>query len=190
MRCRSGAIYRVDEPDPAGPDKGPLKATAATRYTLPRGNRFDAESLDYDHGNAIVIAKYLDGREAEVFSIPFDARSSRAMPAELRSLGRLAGFREPATGSDLDGDRSQLAVCSSGVTRIYRRDDVGKHGWKLISEVRYPIAQIEGICWDGRDLVLVAEGGAIFRIAERAWRASPPRSSSARKNVERLGSPP
>ena len=156
----------------------PLKATAVSRYALPRGNRFDAESLDYDRGNAIVIAKYLDGREAEIFSVPFDPTSPMARPAEPRSLGRLAGFTEPATGSDLHGDLSHLAICSSAVTRIYGREDVGKPGWKLLSEVRYPVAQIEGICWDGRDLVLVAEGGAIFRIAEKTWRAAMVRKSS------------
>ncbi len=177
------AIYRIDEPDPAQPTARALKATAVSRYALPRGNRFDAESLDYDRGNAIVIAKYLDGREAEIFSVPFDPTSPMARPAEPRSLGRLAGFTEPATGSDLHGDLKHLAICSSAVTRIYGREDVEKPGWKLLSEVRYPVAQIEGICWDGRDLVLVAEGGAIFRIAEKTWRASPPRRPSAPLNV-------
>ena len=50
-----------------------------------------------------------------------------------------------------------------------------------MSEVRYPEEPIEGICWDGRDLVLVAEGGAIFRIVEKTWRARTPIAKSARK---------
>ena len=174
------AIYRIDEPDPAKPAERPLIASAVSRYVLPRGNRFDAESLDYDQGNAIVIAKYLDGREAEIFSVPFDRPSPLSRPAEPLSLGRLAGFIEPATGSDLDADRTHLAVCSTAVTRIYRRDDVKKPDWKLIGEVRYPAAPIEGICWNGRDLVLVAEGGAIFRIAEKSWRDSVPRRSNVK----------
>jgi hypothetical protein len=175
------AIYRIDEPDPALPAQRPLAASAVSRYVLPRGNRFDAESLDYDQGNAIVIAKYLDGREAELFSVPFDPTSRLSQSAPPRSIGRLAGFIEPATGSDLDGDRTHLAVCSSTVTRIYRRDDVQKPDWKLIGEVRYPAAPIEGICWDGRDLVLVAEGGAISRIAEKTWRDSTPQRSSVKQ---------
>ena len=52
------------------------------------------------------------------------------------------------------------------MTRIYRRDDVKKQDWKLIGEVRYPAVQIEGVCWDGRDLVLVAEG-ASFALSKR-----------------------
>jgi hypothetical protein len=144
-----------------------LAATAVSRYALPPGNRFDAESLEFDEVNAIVIAKYLDRREAELFSVPFDPPSPLSQPAQPRSIGRLAGFTEPATGSDIDVDRTHLAVCSSTVTRIYRRADVQKNDWKLEREVRYPAAQIEGVCWNGRDLVLVAEGGAIYRIAEK-----------------------
>jgi hypothetical protein len=173
------AIYRIDEPDPALPADRPLTASAVSRYALPRTNRFDAESLDYDQGSAIVIAKYLDGREAEVFSVPFDPPPPLLRPAPPRSLGRLAGFIEPATGSDLDPDRTHLAVCSSTVTRIYRRDDVEKPDWKLIGLARYPAVPVEGVCWYGRALILVAEGGAIFRIAEKTWRDSMPRRSSA-----------
>jgi hypothetical protein len=164
------AIYRIDEPDPSLPAEQVLAATAISRYTYPPGNRFDAESLDFDDGAAIVIAKYSDGSEAELFSVPFESPSPLTRPAQPRSLGKLAGFTEPATGSDLSADRLQLAVCSSTVTRIYRRADVQKHDWKRESEVRYRAAPVEGVCWDGRDLVLAAEGGAIYRIAEKTWR--------------------
>ncbi len=184
------AIYRIDEPDPAQPPHAPLKATAVSRYALPRDNRFDAESLDFDQGKAIVIAKYRDGREAEIFSVAFDPPSPLFKLAEPRSLGRLTGFIEPATGSDLDADRTHLAVCSPAVTRIYRREDLKKHEWMLISEVRYPAAQFEGICWDGRDLILVAEGGGVFRIAEKTWRGSPPRRSIAPTRPEPARKPP
>jgi hypothetical protein len=177
------AIYRIDEPDPDLPTEKPVAATAVSRYTAPRENRFDAESLDYDDGLAIVIAKYADGREAEIFAVPFDPPAPLSQPASPRSLGKLPGFTEPATGSDLDADRKLLAVCSSRVTRVYRRDDVKKHDWKALSEVRYQAEQIEGICWDGRDLVLVAEGGGIFRIAEKTWRDAPPRRSSSPSKI-------
>ena len=120
------AIYRIDEPDPEKPAAQPLKSTAVSRYALARANRFDAESLDYDEGNAIVIAKYRDGREAELFSVAFDPPAPLLKPAEPQSLGRLTGFTEPATGSDLNGDRTHLAVCSSAVTRVYQREDAAK----------------------------------------------------------------
>jgi hypothetical protein len=183
------AIYRVDEPDPAKPAEQPLAATAVSRYAFPRGHRFDAEGLDFDDGNAIVVSKYLDGREAELFAVPFDPPSPLSQPAQPRSIGKLAGFTEPATGSDLDVDRMHLAVCSSTVTRIYRRADVQKHDWKLASEVRYRAAPVEGVCWNGRDLVLVAEGGAIFRITEKTWRESTPRRSRANRDENQKPAP-
>jgi hypothetical protein len=164
------AIYRIDEPDPSSPAEHALAPTAVSRYAYPSGNRFDAESLEFDDGTAIVIAKYSDGREAELFAIPFDTPSPLTRPAQPRPLGKLAGFTEPATGSDLSVDRLHLAVCSSDVTRLYRRADVQKYDWKLEGEVRYRAAPVEGVCWDGRDLVLAAEGGAIYRISEKTWR--------------------
>src|SRR5262249_42084786 len=80
------AIYRIDEPDPAAPAAQPLKANAVARYAMPRENRFDAESLEFDDGNAVVITKYLDGREAEIFSVAFDPTSASARPVQPKSL--------------------------------------------------------------------------------------------------------
>jgi hypothetical protein len=175
------AIYRIDEPDPYVPAERPLAATAVSRYAPPRDNRFDAESLDYDRGNALVIAKYQGGRLAELFSVPFEPPAPLSKPAQPRSIGKLPAFFEPATGSDLNIDRLHLAVCSSTVTRIYRRVDVRGDEWNLLAEVHYPSEPIEGVCWNDSDLVLVAEGGAIYRIAEKTWRDAKPR---------RLNSPP
>ena len=118
------AIYRIDEPDPGSPADKPVAASAVTFYALPAENRFDAESLFYDRGTAILVAKYLDGREAELFAVPLEPPSPLLRPAQPRSIGRLPGFTEPATGADLSADGTLLAVCSTAVTRVYRRDDV------------------------------------------------------------------
>lgn len=163
-------IYRIDEPDPAMPIERPLKASAATFYSLPRSMRFDAESLVFDRGTALLLAKYLDGREAELFTVPFEPPAPLARPARPVSLGRLGGFVEPATGASLHPARTLLGVCSYRVTRVYRREDGPPPAWRLISEVRYDATSIEGIAWDGFDLVLVAEGGPIYRLAEKTWR--------------------
>ena len=42
-----------------------------------------------------------------------------------------------------------LAVCSTTVTRVYRRDDRESPPWRLVAEVRYRAVPIEGIAWDG-----------------------------------------
>jgi len=168
------AIYRIDEPDPALPVERPLKASAVSFYSLPRSMRFDAESLVFDRGTATVVAKYMDGREAELFTVPLEPPAPLARPARPASIGRLPGFVEPATGASLHQDRSLLAVCSAKVTRIYRRGDGSAPKWRLIAEVPYDPSPIEGIAWDGFDLVLVAEGGPIYRLSEKAWRSSLP----------------
>ena len=120
LRVRT--IYRIDEPDPtSAEDKDPDRPRAATRtvsYVLPASNRFDAEGLVYDRGTAVLVAKYRDGREAELFAVTMEPPPDR--PTEVRPIGRLPGFTEPATGADLSEDGNLLAVCSSAVTRVYQ----------------------------------------------------------------------
>jgi hypothetical protein len=166
------AIYRIDEPDPTSPADKPISASAVTFYALPKANRFDAESLIYDRGSATLVAKYLDGREAELFAVPLDPPSPLLRPAQPRSIGRLPEFTEPATGADLSADGTLLAVCSTTVTRVYRRENREAATWRKIAEVRYQALPVEGIAWDGRDLSLVAEGGAFYRLSEKTWRAA------------------
>ena len=83
------AIYRIDEPDPAVPQEKPLAVSSATFYALPSANRFDAESLIVDRGTATLVAKYHDGREAELFSVPLVAAVTLA-PASPASFDRPA----------------------------------------------------------------------------------------------------
>jgi hypothetical protein len=173
---RTRVIYRIDEPDPASPEEPdrPLAAAADVSYALPPSNRFDAEGLVYDQGTSILVTKYLDGREAELFAVPMDPPRpppTRPVPVSIRRMGRLPGFTEPATGASLSEDRTLLAVCSYAVTRIYRRGE--SPPWKLLAEVRYESLPIEGITWDGRDLILAAEEGrGLYRLSEATWRAA------------------
>jgi hypothetical protein len=168
-------IYRIDEPDPAGTLDRPLRALAATFYTFPSGKRFDAEGLVYDRGTAILVAKYLDRRPAGLFTLSLETPAPLLRPARPRSIGLLPDFTEPATGAALSDIRDLLAVCSSDVARVYQR--AGPAKWRLVSEVRYHSQAIEGIAWDGLDLVLVAEGGGLYRLAETTWR-QPRRATS------------
>jgi hypothetical protein len=166
------AIYRFDEPDPSKPADKPLKIQNVTFYAQPRGSRFDSEGLIYDHGVAILVAKYLDGREATLFSVALDPPSPLVRPARPQLIGRLSKFTEPATGAALSADRALLAVCSPSVVRVYRRSPRDTDDWRFHAEVSYKPDQIEGICWDGSDLVLVAEGGGLYRLPEKGWRAA------------------
>ena len=132
------AIYRIDEPDPdVACGQAGLAASAVTFYAMPEENRFDAESLFTTEDpppwwpSISMVAKpsYLPSRSS--------LRPPCLRPARPRSIGRLPGFTEPATGADLSSDRTLLAVCSSAVTRVYRRDDANSPPWRLLAVVRY-----------------------------------------------------
>jgi hypothetical protein len=165
-------IYRIDEPDPSQPVRNPPQVRAASFYGFSGGARFDAESLVYDPnaGGAIIIAKRFDGREAELYSVPFRPPAPLLRPATPRQIGTLPGFVEPATGASLSGDFRLLAVCTYTVTRIYQRGSQKDRPWVLLAEVRYPTQAIEGITWDEDDLILVSEGRGVDRISAEIWK--------------------
>lgn len=167
-------IYRLAEPDPKQPADGPLPVIDASYYRCPDTGRFDAEGLFIDRGRAIIVAKYLDRREAELFAVPFDPPAPPAQPATARLLGRLAGCTEPVTGAALSNDRKRLAVCSYGVVRIYDRADLDGDAWTPLATVPFDARDhgIEAVCWDGADLMLAGESRGLFRIAERTWKPS------------------
>ncbi len=165
-------IYRLDEPDPSRPPAGALPVTTASYYRFPRGGRFDAEGLFLDGARAVVVAKFHDGREAELFAIPFDPPAPLTRPALPERVGTLPGFTEPATGADLAPGGRLLAVCSYEVARVYERAPQGT--WRPIAAVRYKAEGIEAICWDGPDLILAGEGRGLYRITEATWRGSRP----------------
>jgi len=166
------AVYQLDEPDPAQPADGPLRVTTASFYRFPPKGRFDAEGLYIDGGRAVVVAKYRDGREAELYAVPLAPPAPLLRPALPELIGKLPGFTEPATGADLAPDGRYLAVCSYAVARVYERATAGR--WTLAGTVRYQADGIEAIAWDGRDLLLAGEGRGLYRIAEAAWRTGRP----------------
>lgn len=162
------SIYRIDEPDPARAADRPLRASTVVFYAFPTNERFDAEGLVYERGSATLFAKYLDGRPARLFTISLDKPAPLLRPTYPELNGHLPEFTESVTGASLSEKRDLLAVCSYAVARVYERTDDLR--WRLLAEIRYKSEPIEGITWDGRDLVLVAEGGGLYRLAEKTWR--------------------
>lgn len=155
------AIYRFDEPDPARPATGPLRANLVSFYRFAPGGRFDAEALVVEAGQALLVAKTFDRRDAELFAMPLDPPASLLRPALPRRLGALPGFKEPATAADLSADGKRLVVASLNVARVYERND---DAWRLTREVHYQADGIEAVCWDGDDLILASEGRGMYRI--------------------------
>ena len=174
---RLRAIYRFDEPDPGVPPAGPLRPSAATFYARPAGDRFDAEGFVIDGDRAVIVTKRLDGREAELRAVPVDPPAPLLRPAEATRLGTLPGFVDPVTGADLSPDGRRFVACGVDVVRVYDRPSPPSwDGLRMVAEVRLERGgQYEGVAWDGDDLILVGEGGGVARLAESAWRSSPPR---------------
>src|SRR5262249_19173394 len=112
-------------------------------------------------------------REAELFAVPFDPPPEGRGPVPVRSIGRLEGFTEPATGADLSEDGTLLAVCSYAVTRVYRRGETPS--WKLVAQGRYPPLPVPGT-------------GSRGPVAPGAWRREARGGCSA--CASRPGGPP
>ena len=122
------AIYRIDEPDPNSRADKPISASAVTFYDLPAENRFDAESLFYDRGSANLVAKYLDGREAELFTVPLEPPSPLLRPAQPRSIGRLQRIHRTR-----DGRRSERGWNAPG--GLF---DGGRRGFTIVTITNLP----------------------------------------------------
>jgi hypothetical protein len=170
LRLPVRAIHRIDEPDPSRATEQPLEVTLSTHYRFPSvGERFDAEALFLWKGQAVVVAKTHDGREAELFAIPLEPPAPLLRPALPRKLGRLPGFTEPVTGANLSSDGRRLAVCANSVTRVY--EPAPQDEWKMIGGARYAADEVEAVCWDGDDLILASERREIYRIPRTTWLA-------------------
>jgi hypothetical protein len=180
-------IYRIDEPDPGKPATVPLRASSASYYKLSRSNRFDAEGLFIDEHVVVIVSKRIDGGEAELYTVPLEPPSPLLRPAEPMLIGTLPRFVEPATGASLSVDHRLLAVCSTTVVRVYQRGR--ERPWDLIAEAAHDRQSIEGISWDGGDLLLVSEGGGVYRIPEASWkyRATPSGPSATSRPENRRG---
>ena len=74
---------------------------------------------------------------------------------------RLAKRGPNAPGSVLDGRDAHLSSRAESAP------------WQLLAEIRYDPIPVEGIAWDGGDLILAAEEGrGLYRLSESIWRAS------------------
>ncbi len=165
-------IYRLNEPDPNQPAEEALSVPLASYYRFPDGDRFDAEALVIRGNQALIIAKRLDGRAAEVYALPIDPPSPLIRPALPTHVATLPGFTEPVTGADLTSDGRFLAVCGLDVVRVY--EILEDPPWKLVGEYRFRVNdQVEAICWNGADLRLCGEQGGVYFLPLEAWRALP-----------------
>ena len=138
----------------------PLKVAAASFYAVPATGSTPRGSV-IEGGSAIVVAKRLDGREAELFAVPFDPPAPLLRPAAPGDR-RLAGFRgarhrgRPCRRTASSWPSAPMRWCGS--TRGKDRP------WDLVAEVPLRAPTVEGIAWDGHDLILAGEGRGVDRV--------------------------
>jgi hypothetical protein len=166
------AVLRIDEPDPAGEPEGPLRPSWSSTYRFGSGGRFDAEGLAVEGDHLLLVAKRRDGREAELYRLPLGKAGTLTSPAVPEPIGRLPGFREPATGADLSEDGRRLAVCSPASLAVFERAEDQAGGWREVGRVPLEVGQVEAVAWDGEDVILANEPGEVFRVAASAWRGA------------------
>lgn len=165
------AIYQLDEPDPEQAGVRSLKVKTASYYRFPGGGRFDAEALVIDGDRALVVAKTLDGRAAEVYAIPLRPPAPLIRPALPERVGTLPGFTTAVTGADLSADRKRLVVCSLDAVGVFEKDTKG--GWTPTAKKGFQADdQVEAVAWDGDDILLAGEGRGLFRIRSASWRGT------------------
>ncbi|WP_435016847.1 hypothetical protein TA3x_004428 [Tundrisphaera sp. TA3] len=171
LRLSVRAIYRIAEPDPTRPSDDAIPLASATYFRYPDKDRFDAEALFISGGRAFLIAKRSDKLDAALYSVPLDPPAPVGHPVTAKRVGTLPGCTEPVTGADLSPDGQLLAVVTNSVVRVYR--DQASKRWGLSRIVAFQAKDVEGICWDGMDLILASEDRSLYRIAEKTWRADP-----------------
>ena len=163
-------IYRIDEPDPAGAARSaaPPRRLRPSIHFPPRNGLTPRAWFTTGGPRSSSRSISIAGKPG---SSPFRSRRRRRClrPAHPRSIGLLAGFHG---ARDRRGPQRQTGP--PGGLLVGRHPGLparrGSARWRLLSEVRYRSQPIEGIAWDGRDLVLVAEGGGLYRLAETTWR--------------------
>ena len=151
---RSGRFTGSTSPTPTKAVTNPLpdrrrhllRACRDRTDLTPRGCYYDAASA-----SAIVVSKRFDGREAELFAVPFSPPAPLLRPATPRRIGVLPRFVEPATGASLSVDGQSAGGLFGAVTRIYRRGR--DRPWDLAAEVRHdgPAGRRDHLGWGRPD---------------------------------------
>jgi hypothetical protein len=149
-------IYKFAEPDPYSPAQ--VRPIASYHYGFP-DKAFDAESL-ITRGEDLFIIRKAGPRASTLFKLTPNGHGGFVPTAvqEFDSTG--------ITGADLSPDGRVLAVTSVWLLTCYpvnpdltiRKDEKPRY-------VRYPFGgDVEACCFDGTDVVLSSESGAIRRV--------------------------
>ena len=119
--------------------------------------------------SAIIVSKRFDGREAELFAVPFSPPAPLLRPATPQSES--ASCRDSWNPPPVPACRRTAGCWRSA--RAGDQDLPARQGTARGTsppKLRHDAPEVEGITWDGSDLILVSEGRGVDRVAEAAWR--------------------
>lgn len=177
-------VYRIGEPDPhAGLSS--VGVDHRVHFTYPdqedfsdsRGP-FDAESLFWWEGSLWLATKHRQDTLTVLYRFPqLDVDEVVLERVAEWDLGTQLGDGHPAskfpgmaTGADVSADQSQLALLSYDAVFVFelaagQRDPFAGKVRRIALDPQY-VDQVEAVTWEGQQLLLVNESGALFRIAD------------------------
>jgi hypothetical protein len=164
-RRRPAIVYRVDEPDPAKPDRGgenplPLPVTKTWRLSFPEAT--DCEALFIHSGRGYLIPKLLKAQQPTLFWFPLEGNGADA--EKLTPVGPLP-VRTPVTAAGVSPDGKWLAILTIAGPTLVRIDGdptaAAKAGAPTKS-VFYVSPNLEACCFVKEGLLAATEGRDIF----------------------------
>jgi hypothetical protein len=177
-------VYRIGEPDPyAGLES--VGVDHRVRFCYPdqddfsdsRGP-FDAEALFWWSGSLWLATKHRQDTLTVLYRFPqvdidevvLERVSEWDLGTQLGDGHPASNFPGMATGADVSIDQKQLALLSYDAVFVFeltagQRDPFAGKVHRIALNPSY-VDQVEAVTWEGEQLLLVNESGALFRITE------------------------
>jgi hypothetical protein len=175
------AVYRIAEPDPhAGPPS--VSIDHRVHFTYPDQDDFsdsegpfDAEALFWWQGTLWLATKHRSDTLTVAYRFPrVDVDEVVLERVAEFDLGTQLGEGHPAsrfpcmaTGADVSVDGKRLALVSYDAVFVFELGGQDPFAGKVHRIALQPsyVDQVEAVTWEGEQLMLVNEAGAVFRIA-------------------------
>lgn len=178
----TGYIHAFPEPDPFVDQEIEGVVTYPIRFPDPG---LDVETLIVQDSSAYLVSKPWDGSLPRVYFV----ESLEKGTAEF--LGTIPQ-RAMITGGDISADGNRVALSSYRALLIFTRGEEDEEPLRtepLVCQLN--AGQVEGISWDGDDLLLTSEQGNTFLIPESNWsRKRAPFQEPPRLEVPEIESEP
>jgi hypothetical protein len=181
-------VYRVGEPDPhAGLES--VGVDHRVHFSYPdqddfsdsRGP-FDAESLFWWSGSLWLATKHRRDTMTVLYRFPsveddavvLERVAEFDVGAQLGEGHRASSFPGMVTGADVSLDAKRLALLSYDAVFVFelapgQRDPFAGKVHRIALDPPY-VDQVESVTWEGEQLLLINESGAMFRLGEVATR--------------------